>query len=519
MAGGKLTPRQKMINLMYLVFIAMLALNMSKEVLSAFGLINERFESANSLALTSNQAILADLELKAQDKPDQYTIPKNIAVKVEQASATYYKFLGSLKSDLTSDIEREKDGKMPYETMDNSSKLDEAWFTGDGLSKKGKEVVAATEKYKLDIKGALGANPKFTEILKQFESKFNTGDVKDREGVSKNNLDYHFKGFPLIASVSKLTALQNDINDVEYQILSSLTGNTAVSAASMKNYTAIVIPEKSAFFAGEAVKGKIVLGRFDKSTVPTAVTVNGSKVNLATSLHDGQVDFSFGAGNVGEHDIAGNFTFMEDGKPVAIPITGNYVVVPKPNSATISADKMNVVYRGVINPMTITFAGIPSNKISASGSGLSSAGKPGSFNMNPGQGSEVVINVTGTLPDGSKVSDKKSFRIKGIPPPVGAIGGEMGVVKGAKSRLEVSQISAKLPDFDFNVNLSVVGFTLKVAGQAAVIVSGDRVNSQCKTALARATRGDQVTISDIKTKLVGSDIMLSRTAVVIYEIQ
>jgi gliding motility-associated protein GldM len=169
--------------------------------------------------------------------------------------------------------------------------------------------------------------------------------------------------------------------------------------------------------------------------------------------------------------------------------------------------------------MTITFAGIPSNKISASASGLSSAGKPGSFNMNPGQGSEVIINVTGTLPDGSKVTDKKSFRIKGIPPPVGAIGGEMGVVKGAKSRLEVSQISAKLPDFDFNVNLNVVGFTLKVAGQAAVIVSGDRVNAQCKTALARATRGDQVTISDIKTKLVGSDIMLSRTAVVIYEIQ
>jgi hypothetical protein len=139
--------------------------------------------------------------------------------------------------------------------------------------------------------------------------------------------------------------------------------------------------------------------------------------------------------------------------------------------------------------------------------------------MNPGQGSEVVINVTGTLPDGSKVSDKRTFRIKGIPAPVGAIAGDVGTVKGAKSRLEVSQISAKLLDFDFNVNLNVVGFTLKVAGQAAVIVSGDRVNSQCKAALARATRGDQVTISDIKTKLVGSDIMLSRTAPVIYEIQ
>ncbi|HSD08835.1 MAG TPA: hypothetical protein VLC96_16420, partial [Flavobacterium sp.] len=74
MAGGKLTPRQKMINLMYLVFIAMLALNMSKEVLSAFGLINERFETANNLALSTNEAILADLDLKAQDKPEQYKV-------------------------------------------------------------------------------------------------------------------------------------------------------------------------------------------------------------------------------------------------------------------------------------------------------------------------------------------------------------------------------------------------------------------------------------------------------------
>lgn len=519
MAGGKLTPRQKMINLMYLVFIAMLALNMSKEVLSAFGLINERFETANNLALASNEAILADLDMKAQDKPEQYKVPNEIGKKVDAATTTFYKYVETLKTDLTKDIKREENGKLPYETMDNSSKLDESWFSGDGLSAKGKEVAGAVDNYKAAIKAAIANDPKFKDIAKEFETKFNTGDVVDREGVKKNNLDYNFKHFPLIASVAKLTAIQNDINAIENQILSKLTGATAVAAASMKNYTAIVIPEKSAFFAGEAVKGKIVLGRFDKATVPTKVVVNGSNLNLANALHDGQVDFSFGAGNVGEHGIDGNFTFMEDGKPVAIPIKGNYVVVPKPNSATISADKMNVVYRGVVNPMTISFAGVSADKVSASAPGLSSAGKPGSYNMNPGQGSEVVINVTGTLPDGSKVSDRKTYRIKGIPAPVGAIAGDVGTVKGAKSRLEVSQVSAKLPDFDFQVNLIVVGFTFKVPGQAAVIVSGDRVNAQCKAAMARATRGDMVTISDIKTKLVGSDIMLSRTAPVIYEIQ
>jgi len=116
---------------------------------------------------------------------------------------------------------------------------------------------------------------------------------------------------------------------------------------------------------------------------------------------------------------------------------------------------------------------------------------------------------------------KKTFRIKNIPGPIGAIGGEMGVAKGAKSRLEVSQITAKLPDFLYDLNFQVTQFTFKVAGTAAVIVQGDRVNAQCKAALARATRGDQVTISDIKTKIVGvpANVMPGKTAPVIYEIQ
>src|SRR6187402_2163780 len=284
----------------------------------------------------------------------------------------------------------------------------------------------------------------------------------------------------------------------------------------MKNYTAIVIPEKSAFFAGEAVKGKIVLGRFDKSTVPTKVVVNGGNLNLGSALHDGQVDFSFGAGNVGEHDINGNFTFMEDGKPVAIPIVGNYVVVPKPNSATIAADKMNVVYRGVVNPMTISFAGVSDVDVHPSAPGLTPAGGKGKYNMKPGNGTEVKINVNAKLPDGKGVSDTKVFRIKSIPNPEGTIGGTAGVVKGQRSRLEASTIGAALPDFDFEVQLNVVQFSMKVQGQPTVVVNGNKLNAQAKAALARTTRGDQVTFSEIKTKLVGSEIELRKTAIVVY---
>jgi gliding motility-associated protein GldM len=194
--------------------------------------------------------------------------------------------------------------------------------------------------------------------------------------------------------------------------------------------------------------------------------------------------------------------------------------VPRPNAATISADKMNVVYRGVVNPMTISFAGVSSDKVTASAPGLSSAGPGGKYKMSPGSGNEVVINVTATLPDGSKVSDKKTYRIKGIPGPTGTIRGEMGVVKGPKSSLEISTVGAKLVDFDFEVGLDVVGFNLKVTGQPTVVVVGNKLNAQCKSVLSKAGRGDQVTISEIKTKLVGAgSYLLPRTAPVIYEIQ
>jgi gliding motility-associated protein GldM len=204
---------------------------------------------------------------------------------------------------------------------------------------------------------------------------------------------------------------------------------------------------------------------------------------------------------------------------VSLPIKDKYVVVARPKSATISADKMNVVYRGVVNPMTISFAGVSADKVSASAPGLSSAGG-GKYNMSPGSGSEVVINVTGALPDGSKVSDKKTFRIKGIPGPTGTIRGEMGVVKGPKSNLQIATIGAKLVDFDFEVGLNVVGFNLKVTGQPTVVVTGNKLNAQCNAVLSKAVRGDQVTISEIKTKLVGAgSYLLPRTAPVIFEIQ
>lgn len=512
MAGGKLTPRQKMINLMYLVFIAMLAMNMSKEVLSAFGLMNEKFESANTSSEQSNAGLLMSLDQKAAEAKGEFAIAAVTAHKVETASKEFYAYIGSLKGDVLKGFESDKEtGKLPYESMDKGDNIDN-WFTGEGYTAKGNEIISKIEAYKAAMKAAL-ADKKYAAIVAEIDKKFDVSDVKNKEGLKDKYLAYHFKGFPAVASLAKLSAWQNDVQKAESDVYSAALGKAAVAAASYSNYQAIVVLDKNAYFQGEKVTGKVVLGRYDENTKPTSFQGPGQIVN-------GQAVISLTAGGVGEQDINGQFTFLEDGKNIPLKFKGTYVVVPKPNSATISADKMNVVYRGVVNPISVSFAGVDANKIVASAPGLASAGKPGKYNMSPGAGTEATISVTGTLPNGDKVVDKKTFRIKGIPGPTGTIRGEMGVVKGPKSNLEIATIGAKLQDFDFEVGLDVVGFNLKIAGQPTVVVTGNRLNAQCKSVLSKAGRGDQVTISEIKTKLVGAgSYLLPRTAPVIYEIQ
>ena len=513
MAGGKLTPRQKMINLMYLVFIAMLALNMSKEVLSAFGLMNEKFEGSNTAAVASNVQLLAGLDQKAAEAKGEFAIAAVTAHKVEGITKNFFAYINTLKTKVLIGTEVDKEsGKLPYEQMDKGENLDNAWFGPEGISSEGKKVMATVEKYKADMAEALKGNTKLKTVLAEINKKFDLSDVVNKDGNKLEYLDYHFKGFPAVASLSKLSAWQSDVQKAETDTYSVLLGKAAVAAASFSNYQAIVVLEKSAYFQGENVKGKVVLGRYDENTKPTSFQGPGK-------IENGQAVISMTAGGVGEQRIAGQFTFLEDGKTIPLKFEGNYVVVPKPNSATISADKMNVVYRGVINPISVSFAGIGEDKVSASAPGLSSASGKGKYNMSPGQGNETTITVTGKLPNGQTVSDKKTFRIKNIPAPQGAIAGQMGIIKGTKSRLAVCQISAILPDFDFELNLRVVQFSLKAPGQPTVVVNGDRVNAQCASALARVTRGDQVTIADIKTKLAGSELILRQTSPVIYEIQ
>ncbi|OAB79771.1 type IX secretion system motor protein PorM/GldM [Cochleicola gelatinilyticus] len=516
MAGGKQSPRQKMINLMYLVFIAMLALNMSKEVLSAFGLLDKKISEANTATSERNDAFMANLAEKANDAPEQYAAVKQNADKVSEISQELDTYIQSLKTAAIADLEDPSD----YEVMDKPDHFNNLFFTGDNYKPEGQEFIDKMNEYRTKMMAVL-PDSSFPNVKKAIAQNFSTAEETNRDGKQVEWLNYNYEGFPLIASLTKLTQVQADIKTTKSEVLQKMLAGQQASALSLSNYNTFMDVPKSAFYPGETFNGAILLGRTDASTVPQRedLKLDGRKLEKGKDydIQGGRIVLKVGAGSPGDHKIEGFLYYGEGGKEIEVPVNTGFATISKPNAAVISADKMNVVYRGVDNPMTVSIPGIPDNKVSASGAGLSKV-SGSKYVMRPTTGRTVTISASGTLPDGQKVSSGNEFRIKDIPAPIGTIRGESGIVKMQRQGLEISSIGADLPDFEFDLGLSVTGFSFRVSGQPTVKVNGGRLNAQAKSALKRAKRGETVQIFDINTALKGSGVKLKKTAPVVIEL-
>jgi gliding motility-associated protein GldM len=509
MAGGKLSARQKMINLMYLVFIAMLAMNMSKEVLSAFGFMNEKLTENNASTTVKNDEAYANLATKAAEQAAKFGKLNEDALKIKTYSSGFYSYLEDLKGKMTSDLEDKKD----YETMDKTSFLDEYFFKGDKFTAEGQEFLDRVNGYRMDVTAVLGADSRFIPILVK---RFSTNDDTNRDGKNIKWLDYRYKGFPLVASVTNLTQMQADIKNTEADVVANLLGGKLEESLSLNNYEGIVSLKKTAYFAGERVTGQVVLGRYDATLVPNKVILNGK--DATNSVKDGQVIIDMPAGNVGEKSIKGTIYFMEKGIPIPVDFESKYTVIAEPSSAVVSADKMNVVYRGLDNPISVSLPGVGANNISVSATGGKLSKNGSGYMMRPGAANTAVINVSAKLSSGKTVKSEATFRIKDIPAAMGSVRGQYGTVRMPKSGLANSPISAGLPDFMFDLKLQVNSFKIKVPGQLTIIVNGSKLNAAAKQKLAKAKRGDIINIYDIKASIIGNTYKLKQVLPVSIEL-
>ena len=509
MAGGKLSPRQKMINLMYLVFIAMLALNMSKDVLKAFGLLEEKITQSNEATDLRNDAFMANLAVKASDEPQTYAELNEKAKQINTLSTTLDNYIEEIKTGMMKTVK--PDQQDDYAVQDQPDFLDTKFFKGDKLSKDGLLFESNMLAYRDGIIDILGDD--YPVISKSVNEQFGMEDELPKDSKLKiKAVKNQFEGMPMIASKTKLTQIQSNIKTIQNEILSTMMRGeqTASLSVNTSNYSTLLETPKSAYYAGETFDGSIVLGRVDDQTKPNRaeLTLDGKALveGKDFSFEGGRVKLNVSAGSPGDHTLEGNLIFKQDGEETEVPVSRSFSTISKPNAAVIAADKMNVVYRGVDNPMTISIPGIPDNKVSGSATGLSKGAK-GKYIMRPGKGREVTITASGTLPDGVRINTPAKFRIKDIPRPTGTIRGEDGnggPVRMNRQGLEISSVGAMLLDFDFDLNLKVTAFSFKVAGQPTVKVLGNKLNAQAKSALKRAKRGETVQIFDINAKISGN---------------
>lgn len=502
MASGKQSPRQKMINLMYLVFICMLALNMSKEVLAAFGIMNVKLEASNAKTGENNLAFLSGLEIKADEDAAKYAEDFKKGQKVQQLSQEYYEYLETLKNKMLKGVEDPTD----YQVMDKSDYLDQKFFGGDNLGEGGKEFMKRIKDYRAQVSDLVPARLK-ESVIARFETGDANGKVLKSDDTKQDWINYHYEGFPLIASLTKLTALQADIKSTEEDALKAMLEGNLTNQVSLANFKTSLFGSKSAFYSGEKYDGKIIISKTDETSIPVRadLKLDGRKLAEGSDykIEAGGVKMLIGAGNPGDHLIEGTLFFMQDGKEIPVVVKNSFATISKPSAALIAADKMNVVYRGVSNPMSISIPGIPDNNVNASASGLSKV-SGSKYLMNPGTGRTVTITASGKLPDGQTVSSNSEFRIKDIPRPNGSIRGETNTAKMPRTNLEISTVGAILEDFDFDLNLAVSGFKFKVPGEPTVVVNGDKLNAAAKSALKRAGRGDAVQIFDIEAYITNN---------------
>ena len=375
------SPRQKMINLLYVVLMAMLALNVSTEVLEGFSVVEESLNRTTENATKENSSIYDSFAKQLQSNPEKVKAWFDKATSVKQMSDSLYNFAQELKVAIVKEADG-KDGSL--DAIKNKEDLESAAHVmlapGSG---KGKALFNAINSYRTRIVSMVN-NADEKAII---ESNLSTIVPKNARSLGKNWQEYMFEGMPVAAAVTLLSKLQSDVRHAEGTVLHSLVANVDVKDIRVNKLTAFVIPESRTVMTGDRFVSRIVMAAVDTTQQPE-IYIGGRKVALKNNIYE------FAAGGVGEHSFSGYIT-MKDGNGSIIrrDFSQKYNVVAP--SATVSADLMNVLYAGFDNPISISIPGVPLQAVTASmtGGAFRSVGM-GKFIAKPAAvGSNVTINV------------------------------------------------------------------------------------------------------------------------------
>ena len=490
-------PRQKMINIMYLVLTAILALNVSNEVINAFRVVDKSLITTNSNITASNNNIYQSLadKLKDQQAAEKAKIWQPRAMEAKRLSDNMNTYLDSLKLELkkAADLkmkfnEATKDSIEDFraDNLDASTRMFETHGEGDRLK-------VRLDRYKQDM---LNIDP---SIKAQFQNNFpvSTEVPLSQEGHKKDFTQTYFHMTPTVAALTMLSKFQNNVKNAESEVVTYCHNQIGAVQVHMDQVGVLVGQNSNYLMPGQELSVTAGVGAYSSSASPT-ISINGSSVPVS----NGQGTFKTTVSGAGEHSISVNVTFLDENKKLVTKTETVKYVVGTPGGAAVMLDKMNVFYIGVDNPVSISSGtGWDKTHVTMAGGTISPVGgTPGKFNVRV----SAIGNATITVNADGKASTYP-FRIKRIPDPIIKVGPSSGGRIQSVVFKNQQFIRADLENFDFDARFNVVSATVYFAGagftggvQTANITGGSLAGISAQ--LARCLPGTTVIFDNVKVQ-------------------
>ncbi len=498
MSGIPKEPRQVMINIMYLVLTAMLALNVSAEIFNAFDIVQRGLEESNEALDQNIKAVVAAIKKNAEKDPEAYQQYVDKIPEVKAVSESLVSFIDSISNHMiVKSGGYTEEGELAGKKNKN---ITTRYLVDKGYGEKLKAKILETrEKFLQLVPDSLQG-----EIAQKLPLHIDDETWKESED-KVSWADFNFRQMPLKAVLPILVKFKNDAKASESVVFNKYLEIIGGKQIVFDNYKVVSSPKKSYIILGETFETEVFMTATSKTVEGLQIFVNGREL----PIEDGVATYKATPSSTGIKKYTAKVLITN---PVTGEVTEDeqvYEYEVGTRSVSVSADKMNVLYIGVDNPMTISAAGVSSNALNVSGSG-------GGISLTHNGGASYTARVTTpgiakiNISGGGLPNTVKKFRVKRIPDPVPMIGGKSGGGFGTGAFKAQTGIYAKLKDFEFDAQCDIVSYLLVYIPRG-----GDPLTAKCtdeiytgeaKRLVSKAQPGDRYSYEQIKTRCPGDKV-------------
>lgn len=471
------TPRQKMIGLMYLVLTAMLALNVSIEVMNAFSLVNDSVLSTNASVVRKLKDTFRNFEKDYQLNENEVKPFYTKAKEAQRLSVEFVEYIENLRDEIIAKTEDIPIDSARNKPMSKLEKKDDyvtptrilMGSSDNGSNGKSGELKQRIIEYR--EKMIVLVDPKYQDQLKiGLETD---GDYSDSSGAKQSWEVHNFYDIPLAAIIPILNKIISDVNNTELDVVTVLHKAITAEDYNYERIEAKILPKANYLFVGDQYEAEVIVAAYDTSRSPNVYVMHGidslpvSRKDQATlvSSQNGRVKFNFPATSAGVEKYAG-FVSVQNGSGVENTYHFHHEYMVANPSLAVSATNMNVLYVGVNNPLSISVSGVPRENIFPTiscGSLKPNPDKVGWMAIVPGDCKQAIIEVSVKNNGSLKRMGSEIFRVKKLPDPVPYIAGKKDGFISRDILISSGYIIPKMPaDFEFDYSFQVLSFRMSM---------------------------------------------------------